>query len=214
MVLKDSTGAVIDVPTGEAEFHKAMAAPEPGTPPVAEMPAPPKVDPDAPYGRTKDGQPKKGPGGRPAKDADKPRVTTTAAGVDGPGEPVDFTDGLMRFGSVIHLCMVAAPPLHPQAALWRGALPEMAQAWNYAAQCNSKVRVGVEWLAASDIGWIVAVSLATLPVLQGGLELWQNPKSDIASQLRTVTENDIRAAKQAQAEAMLRMAGVPQGAAA
>jgi hypothetical protein len=172
------------------------------------------VDPEAPYGRTKDGQPKKGPGGRPAKDADKPRVTTTAAGVDGAGGPVDFTDGLMKIGALVHMGMVVAPPLHPQAALWKGALPDMVQAWNYAAQCNPHVRVGVEWLANSDIGWIAAVSLATLPVLQGGLQLWQNPKSETAQALRAITEGDIRAAHEAQDDAMRRTAGVPQGAAA
>jgi hypothetical protein len=191
-----------------------MAAPEPGAPPAIEMPAPPKVDPDAPYGRTKDGQPKKGPGGRPAKDADKPRVTIGTAGADSAGEPVDFTHGLMKIGGLVHLGMIAAPPLHPQAALWKGALPEMVQAWNYAAQCNAHVRVGVEWLANSDIGWIAAVSLATLPVLQGGLELWQNPKSEVAQTLRMATEVDIQRARDAQAAAMLQMAGVPQATAA
>ncbi len=215
MVLKDSSGAVIDIVAREAEFHAAMAAPEPGTPSVEEMPAPPKVrdaDPEAPYGRRADGTPKKGPGGRPAKDADKPRTTTAAQA--GTSDPVDYTRGLMMAGSLVHLGLIAAPPLHAQAALWKGALPEMVQAWNYAAQCNGKVRVGVEWLANSDIGWIAAVSLATLPVLQHGIAVWQNPKSEIAAQLRAVTEADIQAGKDAQADAMRQMAGVPQTAAA
>ena len=98
MVLKDSTGAVIDVPAGEAEFHKAMAAPEMGAPPVAEIPAPPKVDPEAPYGRKVDGTPKGGPGGRPPKNADKPRVTTTAAGPA--GEMRDYTPDLVGLWAV------------------------------------------------------------------------------------------------------------------
>ena len=215
MVLKDSSGSVIDVPAAEAEFHKAMAAPEAGIPSAVDMPAPPKVrdaDPEAPYGRTKDGRPKQGPGGRPPKNADKPRTTTAAQA--GTGEPVDYSRGLMTVGSLVHLGMIAVPPLHPQAALWKGALPDMVQAWNYAAQCNAKVRVGVEWLATSDIGWIAAVSIATLPVLQNGFMLWQNPKSEIAAQLRAVTEADIRAAQDAQADAMRQMAGVPQTAAA
>lgn len=213
MVLKDSAGAIIDVPAAEAEFHKAMAAPEPGVPAAVDMPAPPKVrdaDPDAPFGRRADGTPKKGPGGRPAKDVDKPRTTTAAQA--GTGEPADYTRGLMMAGSLVHLGLVAAPPLHPQAALWKGALPKMVEAWNYAAQCNAKVRVGVEWLATSDIGWIAAVSLATLPVLQHGFAVWQNPKSEVAQQLRAVTEADIQAAADAQADAMRQMAGVPQAA--
>jgi hypothetical protein len=191
-----------------------MATPEPGAPPAADMPAPPKVDPDAPYGRTKDGQPKKGPGGRPAKDADKPRVTTAAAGADGPREALDYSRGLMMAGSLVHLGLVSVPPMHPQAALWKGALPDMVEAWNYAAQCNDRVRVGVEWLANSDIGWIAAVSLATLPVVQHGIAVWQNPNSEVAARLRAVTEADIQKAKEAQAESMLQMAGVQQATAA
>jgi len=58
----------------EQDFARAMAAPEPDEPVAA---APPRKDPEAPYGRTKDGQPKRGPGGRPAR-YDAPRAAKTA----------------------------------------------------------------------------------------------------------------------------------------
>jgi hypothetical protein len=53
MTTADGTGIPLDA--GEAEFARAMAAPEPGTRP--DYPPPPKRDPGAPHGRGKDGEP-------------------------------------------------------------------------------------------------------------------------------------------------------------
>lgn len=70
--LQTASGEVVDL---DHEFALAMATPEPGEP-VAPSPPRKVTDPDAPYGRTKDGTPKRAPGGRPPKSAyDNPRVT-------------------------------------------------------------------------------------------------------------------------------------------
>lgn len=208
MVLKDGSGAVIDVVAGEKEFAKAMAAPEPAGPPVVTAPAPPAVDPEAPYGRKVDGTPKTGPGGRPPKNADKPRVQSQAeATATNSGEAVDYTTGLLQVGSLVHAGLVLVPPMHPQAALWKGCLPQMATAWNYAAQCNPTVKTGVAWLATSDAGWIAAVALATLPLVQGSIQLWSDPHGETAQALRAATGRDIEEAQRAQADALLQMAG-------
>jgi hypothetical protein len=70
--LKTPTGDIIALEDANVAFARAMAAPEPDEP---APPSPPRKDAEAPYGRRADGTPKKGPGGRPAKDRhDKPRT--------------------------------------------------------------------------------------------------------------------------------------------
>lgn len=206
MVLKDGTGAVIDVAAGEKEFSKAMAAPEPTGPPVVEAPAPPPVDPEAPYGRTKDGQPKKGPGGRPAKDADKPRVTTAAAATG--GEPVDYTKDLAQLASYVHAGMCMMERTHAHAALWKGTTPKMVAAWNTAANKNEKVRSGVELLAGGDTTWVLGVALASLPFVQGAYVLWRDPQSEIATRLADATKADLENAARLYEEQLVASAGL------
>ena len=210
MVLKDSAGTVIDVPTGEAEFHKAMAAPETGAPPAAEIPAPPKIDAEAPYGRTKDGQPKKGPGGRPAKDADKPRVTTAAAGPA--GEMRDYTPDLVGLYKSLYVVMAMIPPTQAQAALWRSHAPAMVPAWNHAAQQNEQVRTALEWLSGPGT-WPVAVAAATVPFALQSVALWrEGPKGEMHQKLTEATRMDLQRMA-AEQEAMMRDIGFETAAA-
>jgi hypothetical protein len=215
MVLKDSTGAVIDVPTGEAEFHKAMAAPEPSGSTSggagAQVPAPPRVDPEAPYGRKVDGTPKGGPGGRPPKHADKARVTTAPA--TGPaGETRDYTPDLVGLSKSLYVVMAMIPPTQAQAALWRAAAPAMVPAWNEAAQQNEQVRAALEWLSGPGT-WPVAVAAATIPFTLQSIALWRGgPNSELHKMLTEATHADLQRMAQEQ-EAMMRDIGFETAAA-
>lgn len=194
MVLKDGTGAVLTVDQGEAAFNAAMAAPEPGQTPQAEMPAPEKVDPEAPFGRTQDGKPKKGPGGRPPKH-DKPRVQTAAAGPS--GEVRDYTGELTEIAQGVYLLMAITPPTQAQAALWKAHGPNLVHAWNIAAKQNETVRGGVEWLTGSGATWIMAVGMATAPLVLQSVALWREPNGETAQKLRASTVSDLQAMEQA-----------------
>jgi hypothetical protein len=214
MVLKDSTGAVVDIAAGEAQFHASLAAPEVGVPPVADMPAPPKVgdvDPEAPFGRRADGTPKKGPGGRPAKDADKPRTTTAAsAGVGGGAR--DYTPDLVGLSKSLYVVMAMIPPTQAQAALWRAAAPAMVPAWNQAAQQSPQVRAALEWLSGPGT-WPVAVAAATVPFTLQSIALWRGgPNSDLHKMLTEATHADLQRMA-AEQEAMMRDIGFETAAA-
>lgn len=156
--LQTEDGTPIDVPpvgkpTPEQEWAAAMAAPEPDEPTA---PAPPKKDPEAPYGRKADGSPKKGPGGRPPKKdqqvkAEKPRVQTRK----------DFTgplDDLARLGWGV--LAVSSPA---DAAALKVHAPGMVQAWNALAQENAAVARGIEWLTTGSA--YGAVVMATVPMV-------------------------------------------------
>src|SRR3954466_15857059 len=87
--LMTAEGAPVAAPPVEQEFAALQASQAAAADEEAEHAAPPKKDPEAPYGRTADGKPKKGPGGRPPKRkaADAPRVASAAAA----GAKKDFT---------------------------------------------------------------------------------------------------------------------------
>lgn len=211
MVLKDTGGAVIDVAQGEADFRAAMAAPEPGASAAAEMPAPAKVDPAAPYGRTKEGQPKKGPGGRPAKDADKPRVTTSTSGGNA-GDLRDYTPDLVGLSKSLYVVMAMIPPTQAQAALWRAHAPAMVPAWNTAAQQSEQVRAALDWLSGPGT-WPVAVAAATVPFALQSIALWRGgSQSELHQALTAATLADLERMAQEQ-QAMMRNIGFETAAA-
>jgi hypothetical protein len=211
MVLKDSTGAVVDIAAGEAQFHASLAAPEHPAPPKVDAPAPPPRDPEAPFGRTKDGKPKQGPGGRPPKNVDAARVTTAAAA--GPaGEARDYTPDLVGLSKSLYVVMAMIPPTQAQAALWRTAAPAMVPAWNTAAQQSEQVRAALEWLSGPGT-WPVAVAAATIPFTLQSIALWRGgPNSELHQMLTESTRADLQRMA-AEQEAMMRDIGFETAAA-
>lgn len=216
MVLKDSTGAVVDIAAGEAQFHASMAAPETSGSTSggagAEVPAPPRVDPEAPYGRKVDGTPKGGPGGRPPKGADKARVTSAPPTGLGSSETRDYTPDLVGLSQSLYVVMAMIPPTQAQAALWRMNAPAMVPAWNMAAQQNEQVRAALEWLSGPGT-WPVAVAAATVPFALQSVALWRGgATSEMHETLTAATLADLERMK-AEREALMRNIGFETAAA-
>lgn len=151
----DGTALQVD-PVAEAneQFNAAMAAPEPTDP---EPPAPPRRDPEAPYGRTKDGKPKKGPGGRPPKDkTEQPRMQKPRS--------APRKDYRQPLADVVRLgwgALAVASPADAAALSLHG--PRMVEAWNDLAQENAAVARGIEWLTTGSA--YGAVVMATVPMV-------------------------------------------------
>lgn len=193
--LATADGQAIDLDQAEADFHRAMAAPEPDEP-IA--PAPPKRapdDPDAPFGRKLDGTPKKAPGGRPAK----PRVVEApqAAGKApkpgrGPGQAAgaaDYAQPLGEFTSAVWMILAAAPvPAEPlrirlraQAAILKDNQPGLCQGINLMAQHNGTIRRGVEALTMGSAGWVLPAVMAVAPFAVQSAQLWRTDPAELVA---------------------------------
>lgn len=188
--LATADGQAIDLDQAEADFHRAMAAPEPDEP-IA--PAPPKrapADDEAPYGRKVDGTPKKAPGGRPAK----PRVTESkpAAPAQGKGksaaEGTDYTQPLGEFTSALWMVMAAAPvpadewriKLRAQAYILKENQPGLCQGVNLMAQHNGVIRRGVEALTMGNAGWVLPAVMAVAPFAVQSAAVWKATPGELA----------------------------------
>jgi hypothetical protein len=128
--------------------------------PIGETaPAPPKKDPEAPYGRKADGTPKKA-AGRPRKDqATKPRVEAPKA-----ARPKrDYTRDLTGLMQTLWGATVAFAPADAGAIQVHGE--PMVKAWNDLAQENAQVARGIEWLTTGTAYGAVVMTTAPL-VLQ------------------------------------------------
>jgi len=114
--LKTPTGEKVDL---DQEFAQAMAAPE-SDEPLA--PAPPKKDPDAPYGFRADGKPRVRPVGKTSHD--KPRIAKTAQAPSVSPQAVakqrtEGVKGVIQMVSVAPLMMAQrAKPDSPQQIAW------------------------------------------------------------------------------------------------
>jgi hypothetical protein len=171
-------GTPVDIDAAGQQFAAAMAAPEPGEAP--DYPAPPRKDPEAPYGYMDDGVTPKKAMGRPKSDpASKPRTAKTVPAAPPRGskssavaEARDYTQGLTDVGTAVWVGLAGLPWTRPYSVLWRAQVPAMARAWNAAAQENAQVRVKVAKIASGEGGmWILGVALATAPVLGGVVAL-------------------------------------------
>jgi hypothetical protein len=116
---------------------------------------PPKKDPEAPYGRTMDGRPKKGPGGRRPKE--KPRVTEPKAGV----VKKDYTEELTGITQLAWGILATTSPADAGAVRLHGQ--GMVAAFNGLAQENAQVARGIEWLTSGSA--YGAVVMATAPLI-------------------------------------------------
>ena len=154
--LLTAEGAPVAAPPVDTEFAALQAAQAAQA--DEEAPAPPKKDPEAPYGRTKDGKPKRGPGGRPARArAEQPRVASpTAAGVK-----KDFTRPLTEVVQLAWGVLAGTSPTDAAAVKLAG--PGLVSAWNNLAQENAGVARGIEWLTSGSA--YGAVVMATAPLL-------------------------------------------------
>lgn len=211
--LATADGKAIGLDQAEAEFHSAMAAPEPDEPEAA---APPKrtADPEAPFGRRVDGSPKKAPGGRPAKarvTESKP-VTADAKGGKKAGaaaDGTDYTGPLGEFTSALWMVLAAAPvPVEPlriklraQAAVLKDNQPGLCQGINLMAQHNGTIRRGVEALTMGNAGWVLPAVMALAPFAVQSAALWKTSPAELG-ELAARTEAEWEAEFKAMRAAM------------
>jgi hypothetical protein len=164
--LATADGKPVDIPAAanvepDADWaaHMAQAARNADT---VQAPAPPKkepADPEAPYGRTADGKPKKGPGGRPPKKkAEQPRVAAPTAAQ---GVKKDFTEPLTGLVQLAWGVLATTSPADAGAVKVAG--PGMVTAWNNLAQENAQIARGIEWLTSGSA--YGAVVMATAPLV-------------------------------------------------
>lgn len=177
-------------------FEAALAK-DAGADGPAEVPAPPRQpdrDPDAPHGRGEDGTPlaphglaKSGrprlrpPGpGRP-KEADRPRVTASAAPKAAAAAP-DYSEALMELGTAVwlgassirggRLGPLRLPDARPYAAAFRSQMPALVAAWNTAAQQNATVRGYIESLTGDGgKAWVIGVAVSAAGLVGSCIEL-------------------------------------------
>lgn len=155
--LMTADGAPVAAPAIEQEFAELQAAQAAQA--DGEAPAPPKKDPEAPYGRKADGSPKKGPGGRPSKapKADQPRVAMKETR----GPKKDYTVELHGLVQTAWGALAAFSPADAGAVKLAG--PGLVASWNALAQESSQVARGIEWLISGSV--YGAVVMATAPLV-------------------------------------------------
>lgn len=212
--LLTAEGTRVDIPPITGEFASLQAAQAQAADDQAaadEHAAPPKKDPEAPYGRKADGTPKKGPGGRPAKHvpkAEQPRVTEAPAA---DGQQRDYSEPLAELADAVWVSMAMAPypTLEAQAALWKAHKPGLVAGFNVAAQNNGRIRRLVE--KSEKVTWVLALAGAVLPLVQQSIQLWTNPAQELeegsgrtlVGELAAATRRDLADMARAQAEAMV-----------
>lgn len=197
----------------DAAFAAAMDAP---ARPVAQAKAPPEVDHDAPHGRddqgeplapfglTKDGKPKRTPGGRPRKDSpDAPRTGTVtpirpddAKASKGKPESRDWSEelsgladaawfGLSAIGKVSGSVPVLGKLLpeakiEAQAFILSECKPQLVGAVNLAAQHSAGAARFCGKLEGGDALWALSAMFMVMPVLSMSAAVWKGQGIDTA----------------------------------
>lgn len=214
--LQTADGTPVDVPAAASDeelnkqFAQAMNAPEPDEPTIA---APPRKDPEAPYGRKADGTPKKGPGGRPAKSrAEKPRTVSAPTPADIAAR--DYRQGLAEVTDGVWYLMTIAPSpqLHAQAAIFKMHRPNLVHALNIGAQHNPWIRAGVEAMTGPGT-WVATMGMALVPFALQSAALWTGRMpTDQVEILVAATGAEMERIAAEQAAAFADAAGVPAAA--
>lgn len=164
------------------------------------------------WGTKADGSPRKSnPGtGRPPKNADD-KARSTDKAPDPPQVPKpssnpdarDFTDDIGAALTMVWMGTAAIPWTKAHAAVIRLYTPNMAPAWNTAAQQNATVRKYVLKLSGEGSwSWVLPVTIVTTPLLTG---FWQVTRdADLRRELAAQTEKDFATflAEQAKAAGM------------
>lgn len=192
------TAAVTDV---DAAFEAALAA-DAGLSAPADIPAPPRHerDPEAPHGRAEDGTPiapfglkadgtprLREPGPGRGNKADAPRVTSLPKAAAPKAAAADYTEDLLGLGTAVWLGVssikggslgpVRLPDCRPYAAVWKSQLPQMAAAWNAAAQQNATVRAAVEKFSGDgSMTWVVGVAVVSAGLVSSVAQLAKAPQ--------------------------------------
>jgi len=190
--LATAEGEQIDFDQTEREFAAAMAAPPADDPEAPGPPDMPPIDPEAPYGRTAAGVPKRKPG-RPPKE--KPRTVPGSsvskaepAGKGGKGDGQaqggkDYSEGLRSFTQILWMALAGLPipgeerrvRCRVQAAVLKENQAGVVSGVNIMAQHNGVIRWGVEKLATGEASWIFPAALALMPFAVQTSMLWRVP---------------------------------------
>lgn len=197
--LATADGQRVDVDGTDQAFAAAMAAPRSDEPEHAAPPRREPADPDAPYGRTLDGRPKKRPGGRPPKA--RPREISAPppapqGGAAKPGPAADYSAGLADFTEALWMVMAATPVpwdtirirVRAQAYVLKSNQGGVVQGVNLMAQHNASIRWGVEKLTTGEAGWVLPAVMALAPfAVQTGM-IWRAPPNGDMELLAQHTE--------------------------
>lgn len=200
--LATEDGTAIDLDAAEAEFARAMNAPEPDEP---EHPAPPKREQlseeelGAKYGWTTDAQ-----GNRRAKRA-KGRPRTQARTTDAPPPPQepqkpskgakgadpkpDYTGPLTEFTSALWMVAAATPipaeglriKVRAQAKVLKATQDGVVQGVNMMAQHNGMIRRGVEALTMGGAGWVLPAVMALAPFAVQSAAVWRADPANLVA---------------------------------
>ena len=200
--LATADGQRLDLDDTDRAFAAAMAAPRADDP---EHPAPPRrepADPEAPYGRTLDGRPKKRPGGRPPKarprEIPAPAAQAPSGGPKGKAPAADYSAGLADFTEALWMVMAATPVpwetvrirVRAQAYVLKSNQAGVVQGVNLMAQHNASIRWGVEKLTTGEAGWVLPAVMALAPfAVQTGM-IWRAPPNGDMELLAAHTERE------------------------